>query len=86
MSCIDKLVVDRPLNYISPGGQLNSNAELLNCWTEFEERLHFSKVHIFWEGHIYFWKLHQLLVQFTASQMIGGDFAKFCGLLRIYEL
>ena len=22
----------------------------------------------------------------TASQIIGGDFAKFCGLLRIYEL
>ena len=22
----------------------------------------------------------------TASQRIGGDFAKFCGLLRIYEL
>ena len=23
---------------------------------------------------------------YTASQIIGGDFAKFCGLLRIYEL
>ena len=30
--------------------------------------------------------LHQLFVQCTASQIIGGDFAKFCGLLRIYEL
>ena len=30
--------------------------------------------------------LHQLFVLCTASQVIGGDFAKFCGLLRIYEL
>ena len=28
--------------------------------------------------------LHQLFVLFTASQMISGDFTKFCGLLRIY--
>ena len=27
--------------------------------------------------------LHQLFVLCTASQIIGGDFAKFCGLLRI---
>ena len=30
--------------------------------------------------------LHQLVVLCTASQIIGRDFAKFCGLLRIYEL
>ena len=30
--------------------------------------------------------LHQLFVLCTASQIIGGDFAKFCGLLRIFEL
>ena len=30
--------------------------------------------------------LHQLFVLRTASQIIGGDFAKFCGPLRIYEL
>ena len=30
--------------------------------------------------------LHQLFVLCTASQIIGGDFAKSCGLLRIYEL
>ena len=29
---------------------------------------------------------HQLFVLCTASQIIGGDFAKFCGFLRIYEL
>ena len=38
----------------------------------------FVKVHIFWEG--------QLFVLCTASQIIGGDFAKFCGLLTIYQL
>ena len=27
--------------------------------------------------------LHQLFVLFTGSQIIGEDFAKFCGLLRI---
>ena len=46
----------------------------------------FFKVHIFWEGHKILWNLHQLFVLCTASQIIGGDFAKFCGLLRIYEL
>ena len=30
--------------------------------------------------------LHQLFVLCTASQIIGGDFAKFCGLLRIFNL
>ena len=43
------------------------------------------KVHIFWEGHKILRNLHQLFVLCTASQIIGGDFAKFCGLLRIYE-
>ena len=45
-----------------------------------------DKVHIFWEGHIILQNLHQLFVLCTATQIIGGDFAKFCGLLRIYEL
>ena len=30
--------------------------------------------------------LHLTFVLCTASQRIGGDFAKCCGLLRIYEL
>jgi hypothetical protein len=30
--------------------------------------------------------LHQLFVLCTASQIIGGDFSKNFGLLRIYEL
>ena len=43
------------------------------------------KVHIFWEGHKILWNLHRRFVLCSASQM-AGDFAKFCGLLRIYEL
>ena len=30
--------------------------------------------------------LNQLFFLCTTSQIIGGDFAKFCGLLRIYDL
>ena len=41
------------------------------------------KVHIFWEGHKILWNLHQL---FDIWKINGGDFAKFCGLLRIYKL
>ena len=44
------------------------------------------KVHIFWEGQKILRNLHQLFVLCTASQIIGGEFAKFCRLLRIYEL
>ena len=45
-----------------------------------------GKVHVFWEGRKTLQNLHQLFVLCTASQIIGGDFVKFCGLLRIYEL
>jgi hypothetical protein len=44
------------------------------------------KVHKFWEGHEILQNLHQSFVLCSASQIIGGDFAKFCDLLRIYEL
>ena len=45
-----------------------------------------GKVHIFWEGHKIFLNLHQLFDWQYLGQIIGGDFIKFCGLLRIYEL
>ena len=48
-------------------------------------RIYVFKAHIFWEGHKVLRNLHQLFVLRTASQIIAGDFAKFCGLLRIYE-
>ena len=41
---------------------------------------------MFWEGHKIFWYLHQLFDWQYIGQIIRGDFAKFCGLLRIYEL
>ena len=44
------------------------------------------KVHIFWEGHNILRNLHQLFDWQYIGQIIGGDFANFCGLLRIYEL
>ena len=45
-----------------------------------------GKVHIFWEGYKI---LRNLLRRFDwhyIGQIYDGDFAKFCGLLRIYEL
>ena len=45
-----------------------------------------SKVHIFWEGCKILRNLHQLFVLYAASQIFGGDFTKFCGLLRIHKL
>ena len=44
------------------------------------------KVHIFWEGHKMLRNLHLTFDYSTYSQRLGEDFAKFCGLLRIYEL
>ena len=41
-----------------------------------------SKAHIFWGGH----KILRNLDCMHCSQKLGEDFAKFCGLLRIYEL
>ena len=49
----------------------------------FKKIISLCKVHIFWEGHKILRNLHQSFVLCTASQIIGGDFAKFCGLLRI---
>ena len=46
----------------------------------------FFEVHIFLEGHKILRNLHQLFDWQYIGQIISGDFAKFCGLLRIYEL
>ena len=45
-----------------------------------------SKVHIFSEGHKILRNLHLTFILCSASQTEGEDFAKFNGLLRIYEL
>ena len=46
----------------------------------------YFKVHTFWEGHKMLENIHRRFVLCSASQIYVGDFAKFCGLLRIYEL
>ena len=56
----------------------NQTAEILPDGT--------SKVHIFWEGHKILRNLRRRFVLCSASQIYSGDFAKFYGLLRIYEL
>ena len=45
-----------------------------------------NKVHIFLEGHKILRNLHQLFDWQYIGQIIGGEFAKLCGLLRVYEL
>ena len=42
------------------------------------------KVHIFWEGHTILQNFHFTFVLYSVSQKWGEEFAKFCGLLRIY--
>ena len=42
------------------------------------------EVHVFWEGHKILQNLQQLFDWQYLGQMIGGDFAKFCGLLRLH--
>ena len=44
------------------------------------------KVHIFREGHNFLRNLHRRFVLCSNGQIYVGDFAKFCGRLRIYEL
>ena len=48
--------------------------------------LYYVKVHIFWEGHTILGNLHQRFDRYYIRQIYAGDFTKFCGLLRIYEL
>ena len=45
-----------------------------------------SKVHISWESHKNLPNLHLTFGWHYIGQNQGGDFSKFCGLLRIYEL
>ena len=45
-----------------------------------------AKVHIFWEGHEILRNFHLTFDFSTYSHKLGEEIAKFCGLLRIYEL
>ena len=53
---------------------------------KFKPNIRYIKVHIFWEGHKGLQNLHLTFDCMYCSQKLGEDFAKFCGLLRIYEL
>ena len=44
------------------------------------------KVHIFWEGHKILRNLHLRFDWHYIGQIYDGNFAKFCGFLRIYKL
>ena len=44
------------------------------------------KGHIFSEGHKMLQNSHRRFDRYYIEQIYGGDFAKFCTLLRIYEL
>ena len=46
----------------------------------------FDKVHIFWEGHKILRNLHLTFDFVYCSQSKDGDFGRFCGPFRIYEL
>ena len=46
----------------------------------------FIKVHIFWDGHKFLQNLHRRFVLCSNGQIYSGDFAKLCGLLRIYGI
>ena len=56
------------------------------CYLQSRNNPHLCKVHIFWEGHKIFRNLHCRFVLCSDGQIYSGDFAKFHGLLRIYEL
>ena len=45
----------------------------------------FCKVHIIWEGHKILQNLDRRFVLCSNGQIYGGDFAKFCGFLRLYD-
>ena len=49
-------------------------------------KLRVVKVYVFWEDQKILQNLQQRFECYYKGQIYGGDFAKFCGLLRIYEL
>ena len=63
---------------LSPRKKNIRQVRLLNFW--------FDKFHTFWEGHKILRNLPLTFDCMYCSQKLGEDFAKFCGLLRIYKL
>ena len=62
----------------NPSSSLSDNFALVQHLVKF--------LYVFWEGHKILRNLHLTFVLCSNGQTQGGDFAKFCGLLRIYEL
>ena len=60
--------------------------EVQNPWMPSHSSKIYIKVHIFWEGHKFLQNLHHRFVVCSNGQIYAGDFAKCCGLLKIYEL
>ena len=58
----------------------------LICSMQVINNLFYIKVHIFWEGHKNLRNLHCKFALCSNGQIYRGDFAKFWGHLRIYEL
>ena len=84
-----KKKITKPLAVFIKKIKINRNQK--NYYVKFKDTVVkdnsvFSKVHIFWEGHKILRNLHRRFVLCSNGQIYGGDFAKFCGLLRIYEL
>ena len=59
---------------------------LLSTYNKHTSDLNVVKVRTFWEGHKILRYLHCRFDLYYTGQIYGGDFAKICGLLRIYEL
>ena len=68
-----------------PKGQSISE-EFFLAFRYFKKQTISFKVHIFCEGHKILRNLHQLFDWQYIGQIIGGDFAKLWGLLRICKL
>ena len=62
------------------------NESIVFLKSHLKKRYFVAKVHTFWEGHKILQNLHQKFALCCVSQIYSGYFAKFCGLLRIYEL
>ena len=58
----------------------------LDIFLGYKDNDSWNKVHIFWEGHKILQNLHSTFDWHYMGQIYGGDVAKFCGLLRMYEL
>ena len=72
------------VSLIKKKGSLHLHWRLKYTWIKTGKEIY--KVHIFWEGHKILQNLHRRFEWHYIRQIYGRDFAKFCCILRIYEL